>query len=129
MEKLICVIEDNTPIRKLYCTLLKKSGLITVDFGNAATALEWLSTNKPDCIIVDIQLPDKSGTEILKIIRESKDGDKIPVIAATGFAQSSDQEKFLSLGFDSYLAKPINTSTFSDDIKIIIDKKNTKNII
>jgi len=74
--------------------------------------------------LVDILLPDMNGTEILLFIRKQVGGDKIPVIAATGFAHSNDKQKFLEMGFDSYISKPINTSSFADDIDDVIRKKN-----
>ena len=122
-EAPICVIEDNVPIRKLFCTLLNKSGYTTVGFGEGKPAIEWLQQNNPQCVIVDILLPDKNGPEILKAIRDVPEGNKIPVIAATGFAHSNDRQNFLEMGFDSYISKPINTSSFVADIKKIIEEK------
>lgn len=125
VENPICVIEDNTPIRKLFCTLLKKAGFNTVDFADGTNAVNWLrSRNNPHAVIVDILLPDINGTEILKIIRELQDGNAITVIAATGFAHAQDREKFLEMGFDGYIPKPVNISSFVDDIKAIIELKN-----
>ncbi len=121
-QKTICVIEDNAPIRKLYCTLLKKSGLNTVEFSDAASTLEWLKNNTPDAIIMDILLPDINGTELIGIIREMPACKGVPVVAATGFATSNDRDKFLELGFDSYISKPVNTKTFVNDIISVIEK-------
>jgi CheY-like chemotaxis protein len=123
-DKPICVIEDNKAIRKLFCTLLKKSGFETVDFEFADPAIEWLQANSPQAMIIDILLPGKkSGTEVLSALRELPDGNKVPAIAVTGFAQGNDREKFISMGFDSYIAKPINTASFVDEIKQVIANK------
>jgi DNA-binding response OmpR family regulator len=120
----ICIIEDNIPIRKLFSTILKRNGYTIIDFGNGKDALEWFKNNLPMCVLVDILLPDISGTEILKEIRKLKDGEKITVIAATGFAQASDRDKYLEMGFDAYIAKPINTATFASEIKEAMEAKN-----
>ena len=73
IENPICVIEDNTPIRKLFCTLLKKAGFTTIDFPDGTSSVNWLrSNNHPHAVIVDILLPDINGTEVLKVIRELK---------------------------------------------------------
>lgn len=127
MSQLICVIEDNVPIRKLFCTLLKKSGFETADFGDGTGGLNWLKQNKPDLLIVDILLPDMNGSDIMQTVRELDYGKELPIIAATGFAQANDKEKYLEMGFDSYIAKPINTATFVQDIKIVIEDKKSGN--
>lgn len=117
----ICVIEDNKPIRKLYCTLLKKSKYKTVEFPDGNSAVEWLKDNRPDGVIVDILLPDQSGVDILNFIRQQPDGASLPVIASTGFANASDRAKYLELGFNHYIPKPVNTATFVDEVKSAIE--------
>jgi CheY-like chemotaxis protein len=117
----ICVVEDNNSIRKLFCTLLNKGGFQTVEFSLGLSALEWLKTNKALLVITDILLPDINGSEILHAIREIKDGDKIPFIAITGFAQLNDRDKFIELGFNDYIPKPINVPTFVQQVKQIIN--------
>ncbi|MFP4528619.1 MAG: response regulator [Candidatus Kapaibacterium sp.] len=116
----ICVVEDNTPIRKLFCTLLRKGGFETADFGEAAPAMEWLAANKPVAIILDILLPDSNGTELIGRIKELPGYSEVPVIAVTGFANVSDRSKFMEMGFDSYISKPINTATFVDEVKKVL---------
>jgi DNA-binding response OmpR family regulator len=118
----ICIIEDMKPIRKLLTTILEKAGFATVDFPDGTSSMEWLRDNKPDAVVMDIMLPDMSGTDVLHYIRSLSDGSKIPVIAVTGFAQPGDRDKYISSGFDHYIAKPINTATFPDDIKKLIRK-------
>jgi DNA-binding response OmpR family regulator len=127
MSQLICIIEDNVPIRKLFCTLLKKNGFDTADFGDGTSGLNWSRQNKPDLLIVDILLPDMNGSDIMQTVRELDYGNSLPIIAATGFAQANDKEKYLEMGFDSYIAKPINTATFVTDIKTVIEDKKSGN--
>lgn len=119
----VCVIEDNKPIQKLYCTLLKKSGIKTVEFSDGNSSIEWLKDNKTCCVIADILLPDISGVDILNFIRDLDGGASIPVIASTGFANQSDKDKYLDMGFDGYIPKPVNTKTFVDQIKSCIESK------
>jgi DNA-binding response OmpR family regulator len=119
----ICIIEDNKSIRKLFCTLLQKSGNKTVDFGDGNSGLSWLNENTPLALIVDILLPDQSGTDILQLVREMPHGERIPIIAVTGFAHAYDRNKFLELGFDGYIPKPVNTSSFVNEVKEIIVQK------
>jgi two-component system cell cycle response regulator DivK len=60
---------------------------------------------------------------VLELIRSLPGGDKIPVIAVTGFAQANDRDKFIALGFDSYIPKPISTATFVSEVNEVIELK------
>lgn len=119
----IAIVEDNTPIRKLFSTILKKGGFKTLEFEDGNSALAGLRNTPVSTVILDILLPDKNGTDMIDEIRGFQDNDKVPIIAITGFAQAQDREKFLNLGFDAYLSKPINTSTFVEEIKSIREEK------
>lgn len=119
----VCVIEDNTPIRRLFCTILKKAGFETVDFSDGFSAVDWLKDNATSGIIMDILLPDLNGTELISMVRDLPNGEKVPIIAVTGFAQANDRERFMELGFDSYIAKPVNTATFVTEVQTIFANK------
>jgi CheY-like chemotaxis protein len=118
----ICVIEDNTPIRRLFCTILKKAGYETADFQDGFSAVEWLKGNNVSGIIMDILLPDLNGTELIAMVRDLPTVGNVPIIAVTGFAQANDKERFMHLGFDSYIAKPVNTATFVQEVKAVFEK-------
>lgn len=119
--KRICVIEDSTPITKLFCTLLRKSGFEAFDFEDGVSSVEWLNGNTADIIIMDILLPDINGTELLKTVRGISGYEKTPIIAITGFATANDKEKYLSMGFNSYMSKPVNTATFVKDVNEVLE--------
>lgn len=118
--KKVCIVEDNTPNRKLFAMLLKKAGYEVYDFDNASATLEWLKNNSADFILMDILLPDMNGTELLASVRQIPNHAQTKIIAITGFSSSNDREKFLSQGFDGYLSKPINTTTFIQDIEVFL---------
>jgi CheY-like chemotaxis protein len=122
----ICIIEDNKPIRKLFSTILQKSGYLVVDFSNGTSALEWLQDNIPLAVIIDILLDDINGTEVMKKIRQNPNIASVLVIAITGFVSPGDKEKHISFGFDSYIPKPINPKSFVGDIENLINKKNNE---
>ncbi|MBI5323771.1 MAG: response regulator [Ignavibacteriae bacterium] len=122
----ICLIEDNKAIRKMFGILLNKAGYQIQEFEDGKSAVTWLNSNSSKCVIVDILLPDMNGTEILSVIRKLPGGESIPVIAVTGFAHPSDREKYLTMGFDDYISKPVDTQTFANLVKGIIDNKKTK---
>jgi len=119
----ICIIEDNISNRKLFSTLLKRADFQIIEFGDGKTSIEWLKSNTPYAILIDILLPDINGTEIVKYIRTQPQGNKLPVIAVTGFGQTSDFERFISNGFDGVIPKPVSTITFVDEVKQIINLK------
>jgi len=119
----VCVIEDNTPIRRLFCTILKKAGYETMDFADGMSAIEWLKTNSTSGIIMDILLPDLNGTELISMVRDMPNGENVPIIAVTGFAQTNDRERFMELGFDSYIAKPVNTTNFVTEVQNVFANK------
>lgn len=123
---LICIVEDNKPISKLFATVLSKSGFQTIEFDTGRKALEWIKNNTPDCVLADILLPDMNGTDLLEQIRMEPNKNSIPVVAITGLAQMGDKQKFLEIGFDGYIPKPINIASFASDIETIIFNKQKK---
>jgi CheY-like chemotaxis protein len=119
--KKICVIEDNLAIRKLFCTILKKDGYELCDFATGKSALNELSTVRPDLIVMDILLPDMNGTELITKVKAIDGFAEIPVIAVTGFATDQDSMKLKELGFSGYLSKPVNTAMFSEEVKKLLE--------
>ena len=115
--KNVVVVEDNAAIRKLFCMLIKKHGYEVSDFGNGDSALKELAVLKPDLMVLDILLPDINGTDLIEKIRAIPHCANVPAIAVTGFATEQDAAKFKELGFNGYLAKPINTYVFVAEIK------------
>ncbi|GAB5465321.1 MAG: response regulator [Candidatus Kapaibacteriales bacterium] len=112
----IFIVEDNLPIRKLFNTLLKKNHTVH-EFEDGKSVLEALDTSKPDCILLDILLPDINGTELIEKIKKHKNGEGVPILAVTGFAKGGDEAKYLSSGFDGYLTKPVDTATFTASVE------------
>ncbi len=120
MGKKVCIIEDNTPNRKLFAMLLKKSGYEVVDFENATISLDWLKDNPVDIVLMDILLPDMNGSELLNYVKNMPSQSNVKIVAITGFSSVSDKEKFIAQGFDGYLSKPISTTTFVKDIEVFL---------
>lgn len=99
------IIEDNEDNMKLISFLLEKNGYQTLWAENGKKGIELTFQEEPDFIILDIQLPDIDGTEVLKEIRGEKKNTKIPIIAMTSYAMSGDREKLLGAGCDGYILK------------------------
>jgi len=118
--KKICVIEDNAPIRKLFVTILKKEGYELFGFASGESALAGIPTIMPDLIVMDILLPDINGTDLIAKVKAINGMQNVKVIAVTGFATEQDSKKFMELGFNSYLSKPVNTTQFSEEVKKLL---------
>jgi len=118
--KKIVVVEDNTAIRKLFCTILKKQGYEVSDFGDGSSVLSEIPNLNPDLLILDILLPDINGTDLITKLRAHPHCTTIPAIAVTGFATEQDENKFKEAGFNGYLSKPINTIQFAEVIQKIL---------
>lgn len=114
----VCVIEDNTSIRKLFVMILTKGGFTVTDFEAGEPALDWIFENQPDIVITDIMLPDVNGTEILTALR-TEGFKSMTIIALTAFARQGDQEKYLTMGFNGYISKPIDPQSFVSEVKQI----------
>jgi len=118
--KTCLIIEDNEDSRVLITRLLEKSGYRTL---LAATGREGMTAalqRKPDFIILDIQLPDMDGLDVLRAIRSSASGYRIPVIAMTSYAMSGDRQRFLASGCDEYIEKPIDPQRVISQIRRVI---------
>lgn len=114
------VIEDNEDNMNLITFILQKNGYSTLWAENGKRGVELAVTEKPDFIVLDIQLPDISGFEVLTLIRRSEGGSKVPIIAMTSYAMSGDREKLLNAGCTGYIEKPINPATVIEEIRKII---------
>ena len=110
MKLRIAVVEDNPDNRMLVEAILDEVYDI-VEFETGRQAVAELVEAAPDLILLDISLPEMDGTEVLEWIREQESLAALPVIALTAHAMAGDREKFLKLGFDDYLTKPIVDET------------------
>ena len=114
------IIEDNEDNMRLITLLLEKSSYRTIQAVTGMQGYETALREKPDFIILDIQLPDIEGTEVLRKIRASEIGTSIPVIAMTSYAMSGDREKLLAAGCDGYIEKPIDPERVITQIRGVI---------
>jgi len=104
--KKIAVIEDNEDNRLLVDAILEDQ-YETVNYVCGKEALQNLEQEQPDLILMDISLPEMDGPEVLKKLRQQETMQAVPVIALTAHAMKGDREKYLALGFNDYITKPI----------------------
>lgn len=106
MNPKVAVVEDNPDNRMLVQALLEDRYDLT-EYETGVEAIAGLPGNVPDVVLLDISLPEMDGTQVLAWMREQDALRRLPVIALTAHAMASDREKYLSIGFDDYVTKPI----------------------
>jgi CheY-like chemotaxis protein len=117
MSTKIAVVEDNPDNRLLVNTLLEDLYDIS-EYETGVEAIEGLSRDVPDLVLLDISLPEMDGTEVLAWIRRQPHLASLPVVALTAHAMSGDREKYLAMGFNDYVTKPIlDESVLLDTIR------------
>jgi two-component system KDP operon response regulator KdpE len=103
----VLVVDDEQPIRRLLRTLFEMSGWRVAEAGSAAAALEALATRRPELVILDLGLPDASGSEVLLRLRE---WSQTPVIVLSVRADEQEKVRLLELGADDYITKPFGSA-------------------
>ena len=112
MSKKVMIVEDNELNMKLFQDLLEAHGFSTVQTRNGAEVMEMTHAEMPDLIIMDIQLPEISGLDLTRMIKNDPALSHIPVIAVTAFAMKGDEDKIRAGGCNDYLSKPISIAEF-----------------
>ncbi|MCX5678752.1 MAG: response regulator [Candidatus Omnitrophica bacterium] len=113
----ILIIEDNEMNRILEKDLLEQAGLEVLEAEDAESGLILARREKPDAIVMDLRLPDMLGIELAKILRQDKETGAIPIIFVTADIIGKNMNDLKASGFKEYVAKPIDTRTFVDQIK------------
>ncbi len=120
MSKTILIVEDNELNMKLFHDLLDANGYQTVETRNGMDALDLARTHRPDLILMDIQLPEVSGLEVTRLLKDDTELAHIPVVAVTAFAMKGDEERIREGGCEGYISKPISVTHFLDTIGQLI---------
>lgn len=118
--KTVLIVEDNELNMKLFNDLLEAHGYNTVQTRNGMDALALAREHRPDLILMDIQLPEVSGLDVTKWLKEDDELRHIPVIAVTAFAMKGDEERIREGGCEAYISKPISVGMFLDTIRQFI---------
>ncbi len=120
MQKTILIVEDNELNMKLFNDLLEAHGYKTVQTRSGLVAVGLAREHQPDLILMDIQLPEVSGLEVTRWLKEDEALRHIPVIAITAFAMKGDEEKIRQGGCEAYLSKPISIVKFIETIRLYL---------
>jgi two-component system cell cycle response regulator DivK len=120
--KKVMIVEDNELNMKLFEDLLGAHGYATVKTRDGRQVLDLARAEKPDLIVMDIQLPEVSGLEVTQWLKKDAELRHIPVIAVTAFAMKGDEEKIRQGGCEDYVSKPISIMDFMRVIEKNIKK-------
>lgn len=116
----ILVVEDNDRNRRLLKILLKARGYEVVEASTGKEAMDYLDSQHPDLILMDIQLPNVDGLALTKQIKGNDKTKDIPIIAVTAYAMKGDKERILDSGCDAYVSKPIDTQELPKIIEDVL---------
>jgi len=121
MTKTILIVEDNELNMKLFRDLLKAHDFETLETRDGMEALDMARANKPDLILMDIQLPGVSGLEVTRQIKADDSIKSIPVVAVTAFAMKGDEDRIREGGCEAYIAKPIRIDELISTVRRFVD--------
>jgi two-component system cell cycle response regulator DivK len=121
MKKTILIVEDNDLNLKLFRDLLTANGYETRETKDGLEAVALTRNIQPDLILMDIQLPEISGLDITRTIKNDESLKHIPIIAVTAFAMKDDEEKILKAGCEAYISKPISIEHFIGTVRKFIE--------
>ena len=122
MTKKVLIVEDNELNMKLFHDLLEAHGIRTIETREGNNVLELARTHRPDLILMDIQLPEVSGLDVTRWLKNDADLKHIPVIAVTAFAMKGDEQKIREGGCEDYISKPISVTRFLEVIDHYLHK-------
>lgn len=119
-EPLVLAVDDDLPILKLVKRELEDQGLRVMTVATGAEALEAVSEHRPDVVVLDLGLPDMSGLDVLKTVRERTD---VPVIILTGQTATDERVRGLDLGADDYVVKPFNPDELAARVRAVLRRQ------
>jgi two-component system, cell cycle response regulator DivK len=129
MRKKILVVEDNDLNMKLFCDLLEAHDYDYVQARDGSSVLDIMRAEKPDLVLMDIQLPEVSGLEVTRWIKADDELKHTPIIAVTAFAMKGDEERIREGGCEAYIAKPISVVRFIETVKQFVGEQVAAQIL
>ncbi|BBC71610.1 response regulator [Altererythrobacter sp. B11] len=120
MTKRILVVEDNDLNRKLFCDVLVASGFAVEPVADGGSAIERARSFIPNLVVMDIQLQDVSGLDLIASLKSDAALADVPVLAVTAYAGKGDEERIRSTGAEGYLSKPVSIGPFMAAVKELV---------
>jgi two-component system cell cycle response regulator DivK len=116
-DELVLIVDDNEKNVKLARDVLRFAGFRTLEAATAGDGIALAVEHLPDVVLMDIRLPDMTGTDAMRRLKDDGRTAALPVVALTSFAMKGDREQFLCDGFDGYLEKPIEIKAFPEQVR------------
>jgi two-component system, cell cycle response regulator DivK len=123
MKAKILLVEDNENNRYLAKFLLEREGLTVDTAENGFHAIEMAAKEKPDLIVMDIQMPEMDGYETARRLKSDPGLSHIPIVGVSSYAMPGDRDKAIRSGFTGYIEKPVNPETFGRDIMSYLNNR------
>ena len=122
MDKTVLIVEDNELNMRLFHDLLEAHGIGTLQTREGGKVMDIARKHHPDLILMDIQLPEVSGLDITRWLKDDDDLKDIPVVAVTAFAMKGDEQKVRESGCEDYISKPISVVRFMEVVEQYLGK-------
>jgi two-component system cell cycle response regulator DivK len=119
-DKVVLVVEDNPINMRLFHALLDAHGYNVLQATNGMDGWQMAQEHQPNVILMDMQLPDIQGVDVIQRLKEDETLKSIPVVAVTAFAMKGDEERFREIGCDGYISKPISVPNFVQTIEHVM---------
>jgi two-component system cell cycle response regulator DivK len=121
-SKRVLIVEDNKADARLLKDILERRGYETLQTGDGLEAIKLALAYLPDLILMDIQLPEKSGLEVTRRLRGDDRSRHIPIVAVTAFAMERHEREALDSGCDAYISKPISILGFLSTVESFLPR-------
>lgn len=123
----VLIVDDNQDIRLLVRLILSRAGISTSEAGGGLEALDMLrGAERPDLVVLDVQMPDVDGWETLQAIRAEPRVSEVPILLCTVKGSLRDEVRGWELGCDGYLAKPFTLSRLSTEVQAVAGRDRTE---
>ncbi|KQM21373.1 response regulator [Novosphingobium sp. Leaf2] len=120
MAKRILVVEDNDLNRKLFCDVLRSQGYAVEPCADGLDALDRARQFVPNLVIMDIQLPNVSGLDLIEAAKRDPVLRLVPILAVTAYAGKGDEDRIREAGAEGYLAKPVSIGPFMQAVRALL---------
>ncbi len=123
MTKRILVVEDNDLNRKLFCDVLQAGGFAVEPCADGNMAIERAREFTPNLVVMDIQLQEVSGLDLISTMKGDADLSGVPVLAVTAYAGKGDEQRIRDSGAEGYLSKPVSIGPFMAAVKGLVERE------
>jgi two-component system, cell cycle response regulator DivK len=120
MKQKILIIEDNEQNMYMLTYLLESNNYEVLQSSSGSEGIALAKKNRPDAILLDIQLPEMDGYSVARELRKNEKLTRTPIIAVTSYAMTGDKEKVFEAGATGYIEKPIDPDTFISQMEVFL---------